>query len=108
VSGLTSVLTDINRYCFKPSAAVRFIANDPKTRGTWRNPVETKPKQGWLVVFSWNQNGHPDHIGLVEQLAPTSLRTVEFNTSEENESNGGTVAQRIRQLKYVLGYVATY
>lgn len=107
-STLKATLTDINKYYFKPSPAVRVIKADAIQKKTWVKPGEEAPKKGWPVLFSWNRDGTPNHIGLVEGLQGETLHTVEYNTSPENQSNGGTVARRERKLSFVLGYVKTW
>jgi hypothetical protein len=109
VSELRGVLTDINHYYFKPSPAVRQIKSAAENRGTWIKS-SIQPKPGWLVVFSWNRDGVPNHIGLVDSLTSDGLKTIEFNTSSGlagDQSNGGAVALRQRKLRYVLGFIKT-
>lgn len=73
-------------------------------------PQAPTPQPGWLVVFRWESGQW--HVGLVDQLVTTNgyrqLKTVEFNTSTASNANGGTVAQRDRTERYVVGYVRTY
>jgi hypothetical protein len=105
---LQSILTDINKYYFKPSPAVRVIKKSAEDRGQWVKPAGVTPKEGWPVVFSWKKDGTPNHIGLVRHLDGKTLHTVEYNTSSTNDSNGGKVAVRERNIDFVLGYVDTY
>jgi hypothetical protein len=108
---LKTILTDINNHYFKPSPAVRLIKADAESRGIWVKPKDSKPKPGWPVIFSWKQDGNPNHIGLVSELKGDTLTTVEFNTSSGtagSQSNGGAVAKRKRKLPYVLGYVKSW
>jgi hypothetical protein len=108
---LKTILTDINKHYFKPSPAVRIVKADAQTRRIWVKQGDEKPKAGWPVIFSWKQNGVPNHIGLVHELKGGTLHTVEFNTSSGvagSQSNGGAVARRQRKLSYVLGYVKTW
>ena len=62
-------------------------------------------KAGWLVLFDWKKNGRPQHVGLLESVAGQTLNTIEFNTSDMDNSNGGTVARRERDLESVLGVI---
>jgi hypothetical protein len=110
---LKSILTDINKYYFKPSPAVRVIKKSAEDRQRWVKPTGITPGKGWPVVFSWKKDGTPNHIGLVievdgKTLDGKTLHTVEYNTSSTNDSNGGTVALRERHIDFVLGYVKTY
>lgn len=55
------------------------------------------PKTGDLVLFDWNSDGRYDHVGVfIEPLAIELFKTVEGNTSLNNNSNGGTVMARSR------------
>lgn len=51
---------------------------------------EVRP--GDIVLFDWDDDGVPDHVGFVkEKLASGRFETVEGNTSPDNFSNGGKV-----------------
>lgn len=106
---LQDMLSSIKAHYFLPSAACRHIVADAKSsdRRAWREP-SVAPKTGWLVFFDFKRNGKPQHVGLIVQASGQTIRTVEFNTSNENNVNGGAVAYRDRRLRDVLGYVATY
>jgi hypothetical protein len=86
------------------------MADDGKRRGQWV-PVSQIPKPGWIVFFNWSGANHPEHVGLVQAVSGNSLRTIEFNTridSGPNQGDGGAVAEKTRDLRYVLGYIRTY
>jgi hypothetical protein len=108
------VLSDINKYYFKPSPSCRDMVNNAKSRKIWvprRSISWSKVMPGWLVMFDWRQVGRPNHVGFVDQSLQNRLKTVEFNTSATStgsKSNGGAVARKERELKYVLGYIKTY
>lgn len=49
-----------------------------------------------IIYFDWDKNGNPNHIGLVRgKKSTSSILTIEGNT------NGGVVAQKTRNGKYV-------
>ena len=50
----------------------------------------------------------PDHIGIVVSVDSNSVKTVEFNTSAENDTNGGAVSRRDRPFKTIDGFVKLY
>jgi hypothetical protein len=108
------VLSDINKYYFKPSPSCRDMVNNAKSRNIRvprRSIPWSKVMPGWLVMFDWRQVGRPNHVGFVDQSLQDRLKTVEFNTSSistGSKSNGGAVAGKERELKYVLGYIKTY
>lgn len=56
------------------------------------------PQPGDIVFFDWNGDGRYDHTGIFEVANPDgkTFRTIEGNTSYENQSNGGAVMNRTR------------
>ena len=80
-----------SRYAYVP-----YILDDARAD---RNglTITTTPKAGDLVIYDWENNGEPDHVGLFEGWASDSTFTaVEGNTSIDNNSNGGEVMRRTR------------
>ena len=62
-------------------------------------------KPGDLVFFDWNENRVPDHIGtLIKKNSDGTYTTVEGNTSNASNGNGGCVQIRIRRAEYILGF----
>jgi len=60
--------------------------------------LTTDPLPGDLVIFDWENNGVPDHVGLFERhTMGGGFKTVEGNTAVGNDSNGGEVMRRDRQ-----------
>lgn len=64
--------------------------------------VEGKnPKAGWLVVYDWQKDGHPDHVGIVAVVNPKTIKVIEGNYSD---------AVRIRTInkdsEWIKGYIA--
>lgn len=68
------------------------------------NRIVTKPNPGDIVFFDWNLDGRYDHTGIfVEWIEEgKSFYSVEGNTSLTNQSNGGQVMLRKRNVKGVL------
>jgi cell wall-associated NlpC family hydrolase len=68
------------------------------------NRIVTKPNPGDIVFFDWNLDGRYDHTGIfVEWIEDSkSFYSVEGNTSLTNQSNGGQVMLRKRNVKGVL------
>lgn len=72
---------------------------------------ENQVAKGTLVLFDWDNDGVPDHIGFA--TGPVDLRvgtvpTVEGNTSSSDagsQSNGGGVYQRTRRLTDIIAFV---
>jgi cell wall-associated NlpC family hydrolase len=62
-------------------------------------------RPGDLVLFDWD-GGVADHVGLLEtKVASGSFRSIEGNTSTGNDSNGGQVMRRDRQVAQVECFV---
>jgi CHAP domain len=101
-SKLRNFLGDVDRHHFYPTPSVvdmKSVAVGKRRWVTRQNAVQAlAPRPGWLVVFDWNRDGHPDHVGLVEALDGSVLKTIEFNTSDTSATNGGSVARRRRTL----------
>ena len=58
-------------------------------------------KPGDIVFFDFNANGQPDHVGLCERWDGERITTIDGNTGEGNEANGGAVLRRTRPLSQV-------
>ena len=58
-------------------------------------PKETA-RYGDIALFDWGCDGVADHIGFVEAYNGVTYTTIEGNTSEGNNSNGGQVMRRTR------------
>lgn len=58
-------------------------------------PKETA-RYGDIVIFDWGGDGMADHIGFVESYNGVTYTTIEGNTSDSNNSNGGQVMRRTR------------
>ncbi len=68
--------------------------------------------RGMLVLFDWDRDGEPDHIGIVtDRLSERSFKTVEGNTSRGiagSQDNGGWVAARTRDIDDVFCGIKPY
>lgn len=66
----------------------------------------SNPKKGDLVLFDWGQDGVCDHIGfVVKDNGNGTVTTVEGNTSNTSNGNGGCVQIRVRAKSLIRGYV---
>lgn len=110
---LRSLMPDLDYHYFYPSPSVRDVYHIAKGRRRWR-PSSSKagvqvPETGWIVLFQFAA-AEPDHCGLVLTADQHSLNTIEFNTAGkvgDSQRNGGVVAYRTRQYRYVQGFVDT-
>lgn len=84
-----------------PSASCTAIYNSAKKAGAvLANKRGARP--GDLVIFDWaNVAGPCDHIGIVEANMGSHVQTIEFNTSNASNTNGGGVYRRTRDWSVV-------
>lgn len=63
-------------------------------------------KQGDLVIYDWEKDSVADHIGfIIKDNGDGTVTTVEGNTSNTSNGNGGCVQKRVRNKRLVKGYV---
>ncbi len=73
-----------------------------RATGLWLGRVP--PLAGDIVIYNWD-GGEPDHIGIVSKyLGGGDFEAVEGNTAVGNDSNGGEVMRRVRNLTQVDGF----
>jgi hypothetical protein len=66
-----------------------------------RNMITKHPKPGDLMFFNWKGNGVFVHTGIFTKYAISGIDvyTVEGNTSNKNQTNGGQVMQKVREVR---------
>ena len=52
-----------------------------KERDRWLPPGST-PAPGDIIFFDWNNNGEPDHVGIVERVEDGYVYTIEGNSGD--------------------------
>jgi hypothetical protein len=52
-----------------------------KNKGIWQNGGA--PKAGDAILFDWNGDNTPDHIGIVEKVQGGKVYTIEGNSSDK-------------------------
>lgn len=63
--------------------------------------VVKEPVPGCIVIFDWPKTKYDtDHTGLFVRFDGSKITTIDGNTANGNDSNGGWVQQRTRQLSY--------
>jgi hypothetical protein len=63
--------------------------------------VGKAPIPGCIVIFDFPRTQYDtDHTGLFEGMGKLSITTIDGNTSNESEGNGGWVERRTRKLSY--------
>src|SRR5262249_44791055 len=82
-----------DRYDYVP-----FIVADAQN-GRYGLSISSSPKPGDLVCYDWNRNGEYDHVGLFEDFkSGHTFTAIEGNKSESDNSNGGEVMRRERDV----------
>ena len=67
--------------------------------------VDGKPEIGDLIYLGWGEPGAIQHVGLVVEVHNDFVITIEGNTSDANQANGGAVMVKKRVLdKHVIGF----
>ncbi len=75
-------------------------------RGLWKG--KNNPQPGDLVLYDWDGDRNPDHIGIVKSVnANGTITTIEGNTHPDGGGQEG-VWQRTRSLNDVLGFGTPY
>ena len=57
-----------------------------KERDRWLDPGST-PAPGDIIFFDWNNNGEPDHVGIVERAEDGYVYTIEGNSGDAVRQN---------------------
>lgn len=68
---------------------VPAIWNDAIGMGLNRDITQAQP--GDLIVFDWNRDGTPQHIGIVESVSGGTIHTIEGNTTNPNGGPDGVL-----------------
>lgn len=84
------------------TALCQFVLDYYRKNGQF---FKKDPKEGDLVFFKFGTNQREtDHIGFVESInSDGSVNTIEGNTSDSSQNNGGMVMRRKRSSK-IVGY----
>ena len=99
---------------FPLSASTHATRDAAIARGQWldagdcEGPGGVTIQPGWWALYSWPDDGEPDHIETVEHDMGDRIQFVAFNTSDINAINGGAVARKERPWNHILGFVTTY
>ena len=70
-----------------------------------KGKLDKNPKVGDIVFFDWQGDGISDHVGIVEKvLGNNKIVSIEGNTGFNDNSNGGEVMRRTRNLSIIQGF----
>mgnify|MGYP004564937087 FL=1 len=86
------------------SASCPAIMADAKRRGTYHAGFDGIAA-GDLVLYQFDRDADPDHIGIVERVQRDAVIAIEGNTSVSSADNGGCVMRQLRARRLVMGYV---
>jgi hypothetical protein len=93
VGGNDSFDRNAARYAYVP-----YIVSDARN-GRYGLSVTGTPAEGDLVCYDWAWDGEYDHVGVFEEWTSGHVFTaVEGNTSTSDNSNGGQVMRRSRDV----------
>lgn len=85
----------------RKTASCTVLSDAYKAAGQWATR-DFKP--GDIAMFDFTgRKSKTEHCGIVVEVGDGFLVSVEGNTSAGNNSNGGAVQERKRELKYVTG-----
>lgn len=56
-------------------------------KGTYEKPDSYQPKPGDAILFDWDKDGSPDHVGIVEKVENGRVHTIEGNSSDRVSRN---------------------
>ncbi|MFQ6230280.1 CHAP domain-containing protein [Nocardia sp. NPDC002869] len=73
------------------------IWNDAIGMGLNRDSI-TQAQPGDLIVFDWDRDGVPQHIGIVESVSGGIIHTIEGNTTAPNQSDPDGVLRKARPI----------
>lgn len=85
-----------------PTAACVTIKNGAKNAGKWKSGHSGIAK-GDIVLFDWDGDGTPDHVGFVEKVYSSYIQTIEGNTTG-SDGRSGSVARKTRAFSTIDGY----
>ena len=99
-------------YVFKKAGASSLFYDGQKTAYTptmmnWFRQNQcfySTPMPGDLVFFKFGGTQPCNHVGIVVEVKGNMIRTIEGNTSDGSQTNGGMVMYRDRDTKNVVGY----
>ncbi|WP_459546246.1 CHAP domain-containing protein [Nocardia sp. X0981] len=64
---------------------VPAIWNDAKSMGLARHTADAQP--GDMIIFDWQGDGNPDHIGIVKSVNGNTITTIEGNSGDRVASH---------------------
>lgn len=98
-AGMSSTHQERAFYGGGKTASCSVLAYWAQQNGYTVKPADMRP--GDWVIFDWDKNGNPDHIGIVEEATATKLTTIEGNVGDavcrmDRQSKRGNIYMVIR------------
>lgn len=59
-------------------------------------------QKGELALYNFNSDPLPDHIGLISQVNSTTVNSIEGNTGNLSQDNGGKVMEKVRNKSLII------
>ena len=84
------------------TASCTALRNAARTAGQW---VSSGYRPGDFVIYDWNGDGIMEHCGIVEEVESTVVTAIEGNTAVNNDSDGGMVMRRTRNISQITGAI---
>jgi hypothetical protein len=84
------------------------FASVPLALTHWADKKTNDPQPGDLVIYDWNNDKQPDHVGIFGGWTDKlhgMFWAIEGNTSYGNQSNGGQVMKRERHTAMVEAFL---
>lgn len=102
-------------WCFNKAKANTLFCGGAKTASSGEllkyykstNQITTTPEPGDIAFFNFSGAATPEHVGIVEEVNGTKIKTIEGNTGgsgRSGETNGGYVKEKIRDPSQVIAY----
>lgn len=84
------------------TASCGALMRAAQAAGMW---VESGYRPADVVIYDFPGGASTDHCGIVLTPLTNGIRSIEGNTADGNDSNGGEVMERTRPEKYIVGAV---
>ena len=84
-----------------PTGGCTTLMNHAKKHGIFHTSAF---RRGDLALFNWQgKTDTAEHVGLITDITPGGVRTIEGNTAPGNNSDGGEVMRRERANSLIIG-----
>lgn len=98
------------QWCFRQAGAQDMLPAHTASCGAFMRAskaaerwVTGNYKPGDVVIYDFPGGASTDHCGIVVAATNNGVQAIEGNTAVGDDSNGGKVMERFRDLKYIVG-----